>query len=327
MTSPSGGSRKGFTLVELLVVITIIGILIALLLPAVQAARESARRSTCTNNIKQLGLAIQNFEQANRTFPPGSWASTAQLSPHAKVAHYLEQGEVYSRMDFTKGPFVEPNYTAARTQPQTLVCPSDLFPGQVDVCGWTSYHANCGTWSNLTNWDGVFGPTFDPWGTTTRLLPALKLALIEDGLSNTAAFAEVVNGAGSASFPVHRFDCFELGAPPTGSVKTARDAFLARDWKAATVPWTGTWRWRGYPFTEGSSWRNWYNHLLPPNSICWVPNSTDWWSIVSPATSYHPGGVQVVMCDGSARFVSQTIDPDVWVAAGTRSNREALSLP
>lgn len=228
--------RRAFTLVELLVVITIIGILIALLLPAVQAARESARRSTCTNNLKQLGIALQNFEQANRTFPPGSWASGAQLSPHAKLANYLEQSEVYARMDFSRGPFEEPNYTAARTQPESLFCPSDLFPGRVDACGWTNYHANCGTWSYLTNWDGVFGPTFDPWGSSTRLLAPLKVALIEDGLSNTAAFAEVVNGAGSANFMVHKFDCFEWGAPPTGSVSSVRDAFRAQDWKGLPSP-------------------------------------------------------------------------------------------
>jgi prepilin-type processing-associated H-X9-DG protein len=100
---------------------------------------------------------------------------------------------------------------------------------------------------------------------------------------------------------------------------------LARDWKEATIA-PDNWRWRGYPWTEGSPWRNWYNHLLPPNSPCWRLNAS-WDRIVSPPSSYHPGGINLVLLDGSVRFVSETIDWEVWRAAGTREGDETLTLP
>ena len=88
---------------------------------------------------------------------------------------------------------------------------------------------------------------------------------------------------------------------------------------------SSVWRYRGYPWNEGNIWRNWYNHLLPPNSPCWRPNS-DWWQLVSPASSFHPGGVNILMCDGSLRFTMETVDPDVWLATGTRMGNEPLVL-
>jgi prepilin-type processing-associated H-X9-DG protein len=88
------------------------------------------------------------------------------------------------------------------------------------------------------------------------------------------------------------------------------------DWQAANIPWSGAWRWRGYPFTEGTIWRTWYNHLLTPNSKCWRPG--EWWDLVSPPSSYHTGTVNVVMCDGSVQGITEGIDPDVWLAMGTR---------
>ena len=121
-----------------------------------------------------------------------------------------------------------------------------------------------------------------------------------------------------------RTDCFESSLP-AGPVLAARTAFQGMDWRTMTIPWTGTWRWRGYPWTEGTPWRNWYNHLLPPNSACFVPGG-DFWKVVSPPSSYHPGGVQVVMGDGSVKFIAQTINADIWTAAGTRQGNEPLQL-
>ena len=88
----------------------------------------------------------------------------------------------------------------------------------------------------------------------------------------------------------------------------------------------GGWNWRGYPWREGSVWRNGFNTLLPPNKPCYRPNG-QWWELVTPASSYHPGGVNACFADGSVRFVSEAIDPDVWAAAGTRAGGEALTLP
>jgi prepilin-type N-terminal cleavage/methylation domain-containing protein/prepilin-type processing-associated H-X9-DG protein len=317
----------GFTLVELLVVIAIIGVLVALLLPAVQSAREAARRLQCSNNLKQVCLALHNFESSNKAFPAGQHQPTSAgyLSPHAVMCNYYEQSGIYSQLDLNQSPFSTQNYNAAKGQLKMLLCPSDPLPGRAEFCGWTSYHANAGTWVHLKGWDGVFGPSEDAGGgvKTGRLRPGD----LTDGMSNTAAFAEVVNGAGNIANPKPtKYDCFDFGSPPAGPESAARAAFMAQKWETSTIPWTGTWRWRGYPWTEGSPWRNWYNHLLPPNQACWVPGG-DFWKIVSPATAYHPGGVNVAMADGSVRFVSSTVDADVWNAAGSRNGEESLPLP
>lgn len=321
-------AARGFTLVELLVVVAIIGVLVALLLPAVQAARESARRIQCSNHIKQLTLALLNFESTFKHLPAGQHQPTSAgyLSPHALMANHFEQSGVYNMLDLNQGPFSTQNFNAAKGQPKFLICPSDPFPGRKEFAGWTNYHSNSGTWAPLTGWDGVFGPVQDAGG--AKAIGPLKLRDITDGLSNTAAFAEVVNGAGNIARPPRsKFDCFDTSTSPTsGTLADARAAFASGDWQTATIPWSGDWRWRGYPWTEGTVWRNWYNHLAGPNQICWVPNS-DFWRIVSPASSYHPGGVTVAMVDGSVRFVNENVDADVWVAAGTRGSGESLPLP
>jgi prepilin-type N-terminal cleavage/methylation domain-containing protein/prepilin-type processing-associated H-X9-DG protein len=327
-----GRSLKGFTLVELLVVIAIIGVLIALLLPAIQAARESARRSQCINHLKQLGVALHNYESAKNEIPGGSLGTfgvdAPYFSPHTVLLPYVEEGNLYSQLDLDKSPWERSrnadNYALARSQPEILLCASETNTRDslgTDM-GWTNYHANAGSWVKFKGaWDGVFGPgkivnRYEP-------LEALGFNQIVDGLSNTAAFAEVVNGFGPQSASGRRgdgdplADCFEFtGRLPWTSVQAARDAMAGRSLQAASVPWNGEWRWRGYPWTEGTVWRNWYNHLQPPNAVCWRPG--EWWDIISPPTSYHAGVVNVTMCDGSVQTYADSIDPDVWLELGTR---------
>jgi prepilin-type processing-associated H-X9-DG protein len=322
------------------VVIAIIAVLIGLLLPAVQKVREAANRVTCANNLKQLGLALHNHHGTYQRFPAGCslpWNRWGH-SPNFQLLPFIEQENLYKIVDLNKGTYEsDDNQRAIAQKPKLFLCPSDLQQGgsKTDlgtVFGWTNYHGNAGTWVSISAWDGVFGTIDDVTFTGTPVrrarLAAVRIADITDGTSNTAAFAEVCNGPGVAGIsPDKRTDCFNFGPLRATTLAAARAALQARDWRTADlVPFgSSVWRYRGYPWNEGNIWRNWYNHLLPPNSPCWRPNS-DWWQLVSPASSFHPGGVNILMCDGSLRFTMETVDPDVWLATGTRMGNEPLVL-
>ncbi len=333
--------RRGFTLVELLVVIAIIGVLVALLLPAVQAAREAARRSQCQNNMKQLGLALLNYESARKEFPAGSLGVIGipvpntnpprepYWSPHAQLLAYFEQGTISQRLNIKESPWSALNYATARTQPSLFLCPSDILnsqTGQADM-GWTNYHGNAGSWVKVVRqWDGVFGP-YAPHSPTIKVLgyeqlPPVSIARIVDGTSHTAAFAEMANGFGNdTSAPKdEKADCFERSIPST-SIDASRTAIDKLSWSNSSIPWSGDWRWRGYPWSEGTMWRLWYNHLTPPNTTCW--KAGDWWELISPANSYHSGITNVVMSDGSVHGIADGIDADVWLENGTRDGLPA----
>ena len=220
--------RHGFTLVELLVVIAIIGTLVGLLLPAVQAARESARRSSCSNNLKQLALAVHNYDNARKQFPPASsnpsmqtatdsglnWDNIGFVTP---ILPYMEEQSLYDRVvayataggrpwdTTTKSSIVCP-YTA---RPNSLTCPSERNPRQpkaVPANGMTSYHCNRGdiatSWKNLhdassgspitVEWRGPFGDG----GTGS-----CGLRKITDGSSKTIMLGEMAIGTGDSTFP------------------------------------------------------------------------------------------------------------------------------
>jgi prepilin-type N-terminal cleavage/methylation domain-containing protein/prepilin-type processing-associated H-X9-DG protein len=339
--------RSAFTLIELLVVIAIIAILIGLLVPAVQKVREAAARTQCQNNLKQLGIALHSFHEVNKRFPYASLSSTTYgPSPFEKLLPYIEQENAYKVFDDTAASGGTPN-TPAATDPNdevgqlriaTYMCPSDIQTGQGFLFGWTNYHSNHGTAVWIAGWDGLFAPKFPAAGQPDGR--AVRITDITDGTSNTAAFAEVCKGAGGGS-NMARYpwtDCFEYtgGNPPGATITTARNALLAANWQTAQLAgnasgWTGgnSWRWRGYPWREGSIWRTGYTHLLPPNKPCWefTGNPPDWYKLVSTASSWHPGGANLCLADGSVRFVREGVDPDTWTALGSRGGNEALTLP
>jgi prepilin-type N-terminal cleavage/methylation domain-containing protein/prepilin-type processing-associated H-X9-DG protein len=330
-------TRRAFTLIELLVVIAIIAILIGLLLPAVQKVREAASRTKCANNLKQWGLAMHNFEFTNKTLPGGAYSGTGYFSPTAQALPYVEQGSLYQKIDLTAGPYDGVNPTAAAQRPSLIICPSENYLNIGTQMGWGNYHANCGSWVTVAkSWDGPFGEASAQTantGTTLVNIPPLKpvrLTDIQDGTSNTAMYSEVCNGPSPrSSEPKRQIDCFDAPSVPATTLAAARSTLQGMDWKTASlIAWDsgGPWRYRGYPWTEGSVFKGWYNHLLPPNAPCWRANS-DWWQMVTPPSSYHAGGVNVCMCDGSVRFVTNDVDPAVWTAVGTRSGGEPATLP
>jgi prepilin-type N-terminal cleavage/methylation domain-containing protein/prepilin-type processing-associated H-X9-DG protein len=323
--------RRGFTLIELLVVIAIIAILIALLVPAVQKVREAAARTQCVNNMKQLGIAMHNYHGVFKKLPAASFNS-ATYGPSGLffLLPYVDQGNVHDKFDLTKASGGSTdgsvNDALGAVRMPLLICPSDNQSAHNSTqFGWTNYMLNHGSWVGVTKqWDGVFSPRFAAGGAPAG--DYVKFAQITDGTSNTAAIAEVCRGPYDAG-PARdkRTDCFYDGSNvPATSIAAAQTNLLARNWQTAQIGGQGwvNWRYRGYPWREGSIWRSGYNHLMPPNSPCWHTNN-DWWYLISPASSFHTGGANVLFADGAVHFVSETVTPAVWVGVGTRAGGES----
>ncbi|MDO5552794.1 MAG: DUF1559 domain-containing protein [Planctomycetia bacterium] len=352
--------KTGFTLVELLVVIAIIGILIALLLPAVQAAREAARRMQCTNNLKQMGLALHNHHDVRGTFPAGmgpevSTTATGGLTPNDRYSvqffllPYMEQTALYESFDQTVRCQGDVNAVAIGTMLRYrapvygFLCPSDenhtaCYTGGGD--GWPiNYTGNWGTFaSSLKYWDGLFGSPYDLVDGTTTLvkkLQATRMASVIDGTSNTSAFTEIILGSkGSAQRPTWDKDCFVVTfptVPTTGTDQEKRDEattlFDGYDWQDYKA--TATWKGRGCVWVSAAPWISGYTHLYPPNKTCWRADNevtTGYFLQVMPAGSQHSGGANTCLVDGSVRFVNETISPKIWQAYGTIAGGETLSL-
>jgi prepilin-type N-terminal cleavage/methylation domain-containing protein len=226
--SPS--RRRGFTLIELLVVIAIIGVLIALLLPAVQSAREAARRSQCTNNLKQIGLAVANYESANQALPPSgvysppSGSLEANFSMKARLLPFMEQSPLYDALNMNLLSYIDmanglsvANSTVARATVTTFLCPSDTNIANLDDKG-TNYPNNLG----LNRYHNGWEPQGPAWylGNDANLKRVVTLASVTDGTSNTAMFSESIKGNGR-SIGTGSKD----GRHMVYSMPVARDAF------------------------------------------------------------------------------------------------------
>jgi prepilin-type N-terminal cleavage/methylation domain-containing protein/prepilin-type processing-associated H-X9-DG protein len=352
--------RRGFTLVELLVVIAIIGILIALLLPAVQAAREAARRSQCTNQMKQLGLACQNFHDVYKKFPPGSHSSSmagalvgsagAWCSPYlGYIPHllpYIEQQPLYNQViEYTKlgntAPWTDFAFPDGRPSPwittiQTLVCPSDGQKPPANGVAYTNYFCNHG--DIAMNWDWY--EWRGPFGNAEH--GESGFADMKDGSSNTILIGEVCNGILTSPAPIKGGIAIETVYPETpltacAARRGANDMLTGASWTANN--WGLGRRWG-----DARSVYSQFFTLMPPNSpTCAIEGET--WCMPT-ASSFHPGGVNVAMADGSVRFISETIEAGnpavgitytppqgytgpslrgIWGALGTTKGRETVS--
>lgn len=331
-----GKGRCGFTLVELLVVIAIIGVLVALLLPAIQAARESARRLNCLNNLKQLGTANQNFYAAHQCFPTGADAKADPAAPGnawtfyrwstlAHVTPFIEESTVYKSLDLSV-PLYGTNFAVT---PQNaagvamviplLLCPSDQQRALEPIFGPTNYAACAGSGVNggsPAQTDGIF-----------YVNSKTRISEIAAGTSKTALMSESVLGrtAAAAAPPDPKYDySFALTAPLTTNI-----CGNPRIWNS-TDP-------RGFAWADGEFRCGLYNHMYLPNSpqqdCVGVTLSGGPQFEYTPygwraARSRHPGGVNVLFADSSARFIDDTVDLSIWQAVSTRSgNGGSPTLP
>jgi prepilin-type processing-associated H-X9-DG protein len=217
-------------------------------------------------------------------------------------------------------------------KPTVFLCPADPQQGQTTAYGFSNYQLNSGTWTSLaTQWDGFFAMLTLSVGLRNNApagpLKPYTVSHMSDGLSQTVAYSESCNAKANTTLSVPpgdpKSDCFVVGGAPTTSAAAARAFFLAQDWKTKLPPGSGSWRFRGYPYTEGSMWRSMYNHLLPPNNVCWYPGQ--YGNMVAPAGSRHTGGVNAVMGDGAVIFYKDSINPDIWLALGTRAAGDTVS--
>ena len=336
------GSRSGFTLVELLVVIAIIGILIALLLPAVQASREAARGASCRNNLKQISLALHNYLAANSVFPPsfcivpgttlsgnnGSW------SIHGRLLPYLEQGGAYDRVRLDVAWDAQLATGVPQLRIPTYLCPSDpndtvRTKNDAPYIYPQTYGFNFGTWLvwNPATGQGGDGAFF----VNSRTRPAS----FRDGLSNTLCAAEV------KAFTSY----FRNTADPGPDVPASVDAIAGLAGGAqfklgpSTNDNTGHTEWcDGRVHHSGITTVFTPNTLVPYvhtdghtydvdfNSLQEGKSATQPTYAAVTARSYHAGMVNVALMDGSVRPVSETIDLPVWRALGTRQRKAGESL-
>ncbi len=309
--------HRGFTLVELLVVIAIIGILVGLLLPAVQSAREAARRMQCGNNLKQLGLAFHNYESATKRLPPGR-APGSGISAFGALLPYMEQSNVYALVDFKVSSTHANNTAALAANIPGFLCPSDPV-SIIPVVGWagTNYRTNQGS-GILNSLPPTLSsdPNFGYPEPNGPMIPSkfLKFSDVTDGLSNTAAFSE--HGKGDFSQAISSpTDTFKPGTNPTTADEAIRDCAAINPLDLAMQGNSNV----GGPWLSGGHTSTNYFHAAPPQSrSCMFPPGR----ISTTAQSFHTGGVQVARCDGSVIFITGSIDLSVWRAFGSRAEGE-----
>jgi prepilin-type N-terminal cleavage/methylation domain-containing protein/prepilin-type processing-associated H-X9-DG protein len=312
--------RRAFTLVELLVVIAIIGVLVALLLPAVQAAREAARRTSCQNCLKQLSLGLLNYESAKKRFPEGvvGWGkNSAGVNTWVKkrrpfvrsLLDYIEQSAKSNSYDDKLDWTGQGNQPVLFSQIETWVCPSD----EAVICARDDFKGNYGpNWGPRTYWydpDDATAPPKGPFGVDY----GARLGEISDGTSNTLALMEIIQAphgpGGATDSPDNRGRIWndDAGAGVISTILTPNSTApdILPLLSGSSTPLCHNAPELGLPCSAGGAAKN-QSHMA--------------------SRSRHPGGVHVAMCDGSIQFVNDDIELEIWRAVSTQDNGETAGI-
>ncbi|WP_158633445.1 DUF1559 domain-containing protein [Tautonia sociabilis] len=314
MISGRSCCRHAFTLVECLVVLAIIALLIAIVVPAVQMAREAGRRAQCANNLRQFGLALANYASTVGSFPLGYGGQG--YSAHAALLPYMDQKPLYDALNFDVGSSFFPppeNWTVAVLTPGTFLCPSDTQPQFNQGIGFTSYAGNRGVGVQKYGYNGVFSGPFES---------PIKPSGINDGLSNTVAISEWLFGPANPLVRDARRSVFKTIPPLDQPEEFDRFAEACHNIDLRTAPTNAPFRGMNWLFGEFNF--SLYNHTLSPNDHS-CTNGSGFQTGAWTATSLHPGGVNAAFADGHVRFVKDSTERNLWRALGSRNGGEAIS--
>jgi prepilin-type N-terminal cleavage/methylation domain-containing protein len=340
--------RRGFTLIELLVVIAIIAVLVALLLPAVQQAREAARRSQCKNNLKQIGLAMHNYHDSMKVFPalglPFQWNPNAvtEVAWAAYILPGIDQGPLYNNIATTAAAIqLQQPWTVSaaanywKVDIPTFICPSDVkIPDRSESPSLINYAACVGDLMN-NNWAGP--PQTPPIRGIFGRWSRIDIAAILDGTSNTIMIGEKTQGGANNNDPLGNVILSVGTATPAACMAFIVNGQLSGGARNTTARGPGRSAWDGRPYYSAMV------TAVPPNGArCQSSNVDGAWDF-GTSQSRHVGGVHALMADGAVRFIGQNInagDPTqtssqaaltgqspfgIWGALGTRAGGETLS--